>query len=286
MTPLRKKYTRLLTLRGYAQRTQESYIEAVAAMARYYGRSPETLGDEEIQDYLLGLCQRGLSFSTVNIAVSALRLLYGEVLGRSMEQLKDALPRRNKPARKARVYAKEELKALFEKGCRTLTHRAFLMTVYGAGLRLTEACRLKVMHIESSRMMLRVEQGKGRKDRYTILSPDLLVELRTYFRRERPGTWLFPARRGGDGPMIAGTAQKIFYKALERAGLPNRGGIHCLRHSFATHLLESGVDLLTLKMLLGHSHFSTTAGYLHVSRQRLNAVRSPLDDLLGAERQA
>jgi site-specific recombinase XerD len=140
-----------------------------------------------------------------------------------------------------------------------------------------------VRHIESARMLLRVEQGKGRKDRYTILSPWLLEELRTYYREEQPGTWLFPARRGGDIPMIDGTAQKIFYSALERAGLPNRGGIHCLRHSFATHLLEDGVDLLTLKMLLGHSHFSTTAGYLHISRKRLTAVRSPLDESIANE---
>jgi len=283
MTPLREKYIRLLTLRGYAQRTHESYIEAVAAMAKHYGRSPAKLSDEEIRDYLYGLCQRGLSFSTVNIAVSALRLLYGGVLGRPMEELKQLLPRRNKPAGRPRVYAKGELRALFVKGCRRESHRTFLMTVYGAGLRLNEACRLKVVHIESGRMMLRVDQGKGRKDRYTILSPWLLEELREYYRRERPGVWLFPACRGGDAPMIAGTAQKIFYTALERAGLPNRGGIHCLRHSFATHLLESGVDVLTLKMLLGHSHFSTTAGYLHISRQRLEAVRSPLDDIYSGE---
>ena len=153
------------------------------------------------------------------------------------------------------------------------------MTVYGAGLRLNEACHLKVSHVESGRMLLRVEQGKGRKDRYTILSPWLLEELRSYYRRERPGVWLFPAPRNGDRPMVDGTAQKIFYTALERAGLPNRGGIHCLRHSFATHLNEDGVDIMTLKQILGHSHFRTTAGYLHVSRERLAAIRSPLDDL-------
>jgi integrase/recombinase XerD len=273
----------LLTLRGYAQRTHKSYIEAVAALAKHYGRSPEKLSDEEIRRYLYGLCQRGLSFSTVNIAVSAMRLLYGGVLGRSMDELKTLLPRRNRPPKRVRVYAKSELRELFIKGCRNLSHRAFLTTVYGAGLRLNEACHLKVSHIESGRMMIRVEQGKGRKDRYTILSPWLRQELQGYYRQERPGIWLFPSRRRGDKPMIAGTAQKIFYTALERAGLPNRGGIHCLRHSFATHLLESGVDLLTLRMLLGHSHFSTTAGYLHVSRQRLEAVRSPLDDLIDAE---
>jgi integrase/recombinase XerD len=286
MTPLREKYIRQLTLKGYAERTKESYIGAVAALAKHYRKSPGDLSDEEIHKYLEGLCDRGLSFSTVNIAVSALRLLYGGVLGRPMEELKDLLPRRNKPDRVARVYAREELRELFVRGCREPVHRTFLMTVYGAGLRLSEACHLKVRHIESGRMMLRVDQGKGRKDRYTVLSPWLLKELQEHWLRERPSDWLFPARRKAQSPMIEGTGQKIFYTALERAGLPNRGGIHSLRHSYATHLLEDGVDLLTLRMLLGHSHFSTTAGYLHVSRQRLQAVRSPLDSLFGGQRAA
>jgi len=281
MTPLRQEYIRLLTLRGYSQRTNESYIAAVAALSGRYGRSPAELSDEEIQSYLIELGHRGLSFSTINVAVSSLRLFYGQVLQRPMEELKKLLPRRRGVTRRPRVYAREELRKLFLEGCRCVVHRAFLMTVYGAGLRLNEACHLKVPHIESGRMMLRVDQGKGRKDRYTILSPWLLEELRAYYSQERPGIWLFPSRRGGDIPMIDGTAQKIFYTALERAGLPNRGGIHCLRHSFATHLLEDGVDLLTLKMLLGHSHFSTTAGYLHISRKRLAAVRSPLDEIIG-----
>jgi integrase/recombinase XerD len=281
MSPLRQQYIRLLTLRGYSQRTNESYISAVAALSGRYGRSPAKLSDEEIQSYLIELGHRGLSFSTINVAVSSLRLFYGQVLKRPMEGLKALLPRRRGVTRRPRVYAREELRKLFLEGCRSIAHRAFLMTVYGAGLRLNEACHLKVRHIESGRMLLRVDQGKGRKDRYTILSPWLLEELKSYYRQERPGIWLFPARRGGDIPMIDGTAQKIFYTALERAGLPNRGGIHCLRHSFATHLLEDGVDLLTLKMLLGHSHFSTTAGYLHISRKRLAAVRSPLDEIIG-----
>ena len=282
MSPLRQQYIRLLTLRGYSQRTHESYISAVASLSGHYGRSPAKLSDEEIQNYLLELGRRGLSFSTINVAVSSLRLFYGKVLGRPMDELKEVLPRRRGRIRRPKVYAREELRKLFLEGCRCIAHRAFLVTVYGAGLRLSEACHLKVRHIESGRMLLRVDQGKGRKDRYTILSPWLLEELKSYYRQERPGIWLFPARRGGDIPMIDGTAQKIFYTALERAGLPNRGGIHCLRHSFATHLMEDGVDLLTLKMLLGHSHFSTTAGYLHVSRKRLAAVRSPLDEIVEA----
>lgn len=280
MSPLREQYVGLLTLRGYAQRTHESYIAAVAALAGHYKRSPASLSDEEIRGYLIGLHHRGLSFSSINVAVSALRLFYGQVLKRPMEDLKELLPRSARVTRRPGVYAREELKRLFADGCRSAAQRTFLMTVYGAGLRLNEACHLKVRNIESGRMMLRVEQGKGRKDRYTILSPWLLEELRGYYRRQRPGVWLFPARRGGDLPMVDGTAQRIFYRSLARAGLPNRGGIHSLRHSFATHLLEDGVDLLTLKMLLGHSHFSTTAAYLHVSRRQLQAVRSPLDQIL------
>ena len=280
MSPLREQYVGLLTLRGYAQRTHESYIAAVAALAGHYKRSPASLSDEEIRGYLIGLHHRGLSFSSINVAVSALRLFYGQVLKRPMEDLKELLPRSARVTRRPGVYAREELKKLFADGCRSAAQRTFLMTVYGAGLRLNEACHLKVKNIESGRMMLRVEQGKGRKDRYTILSPWLLEELRGYYRRQRPGVWLFPARRGGDVPMVDGTAQRIFYRSLARAGLPNRGGIHSLRHSFATHLLEDGVDLLTLKMLLGHSHFSTTAAYLHVSRRQLQAVRSPLHQIL------
>jgi site-specific recombinase XerD len=280
MSPLREQYVGLLTLRGYAQRTHESYIAAVAALAGHYKRSPASLSDKEIRGYLIGLHHRGLSFSSINVAVSALRLFYGQVLKRPMEDLKELLPRSARVTRRPGVYAREELKKLFADGCRSAAQRTFLMTVYGAGLRLNEACHLKVKNIESGRMMLRVEQGKGRKDRYTILSPWLLEELRGYYRRQRPGVWLFPAWRGGDVPMVDGTAQRIFYRSLARAGLPNRGGIHSLRHSFATHLLEDGVDLLTLKMLLGHSHFSTTAAYLHVSRRQLQAVRSPLDQIL------
>lgn len=281
MSPLRQEYIRLLTVRGYAQRTHQSYIAAVAALSGHYGRSPAKLSDDEIQSYLIELGRRGLSLSTINVAISSLRLFYGQVLQRPMEQLRELLPRRRRMVRRPKVYAREELGRLFLEGCRNPAHRAFLMTVYGAGLRLNEACHLKVRDIESERMMLRIEQGKGRKDRYTILSPWLLEELRSHYRRERPAIWLFPARRRGDIPMIDGTAQKIFYTALERAGLPNRGGIHSLRHSFATHLMEDGVDPLTLKMLLGHSHFSTTAGYLHISRKRLEAVRSPLDRIAG-----
>ena len=278
MSPLRAQYIGLLTLRGYTQRTQESYVNAVAALDRHYGRSPHRLSDEQVRDYLLGLHQRGLSRSTINVAISALRVFYGVMLKRPVARIEECLPRPRKVTRRARVYSREELRRLFVTGCRSLRDRAFLMTVYGAGLRLNEACHLQVEDVESSRGMLRVNQGKGNKDRYTVLSPWLLEVLRDYCREFRPqGPWLFPAPRLEGRPMVDGSAQMIFCRALVRAGLPNRGGIHCLRHSFATHLLEDGVDVLTIKKLLGHASFATTAGYLHVSAEQAVRVRSPLD---------
>jgi integrase/recombinase XerD len=278
MSPLRTQYIGLLTLRGYTQRTQESYVNAVAALGCHYGRSPDRLSDEQVRDYLIGLHQRGLSRSTVNVAISALRVFYGSMLKRPVARIEECLPRPRKVTRRPRVYSREELRALFVTGCRSLRDRAFLMTVYGAGLRLSEACHLKFEDVESSRSMLRVNQGKGNKDRYTVLSPWLLEVLRDYWRVFRPqGPWLFPAARLPDKPMVDGSAQMIFCRALKRAGLPNRGGIHCLRHSFATHLLEDGVDVLTIKKLMGHANFATTAGYLHVSAEQAVRVRSPLE---------
>ena len=283
MSPLRTQFIGLLTLRGYTQRTHESYIRAVAALSRHYGLRPDRLSDGQIRDYLIGLHQRGLSRSTINVAISALRLFYRVMLQRLVERIEDCLPRPRKVTPRPRVYSREELRTLFLTGCRSLRDRAFLMTVYGAGLRLSEACHLRVEDVERSRGMLRVAMGKGNKDRYTVLSPWLLEVLRDYWKEFRPpGPWLFPAPRLRDQPMVDGSAQMIFCRALERAGLPNRGGIHCLRHSFATHLLEDGVDVLTIRKLLGHANFATTAGYLHVSAEQAVRVRSPLEGIAPA----
>jgi site-specific recombinase XerD len=275
MTPLRKAYCEYLTLRGYSERTQQSYVAAVAALARHYGRSPDQITDAQIREYLLWRHEQGRSFSTINIEVSALRLFYADILQRPMDELHACLPRVRNVTRRPRVYSREELARLFA-CCHDARSRTFLLTVYGAGLRLNEACHLKVADVESDRMMLRIEQGKGAKDRYTILCPWLLEELRAYYACCRPGKWLFPSRRDPSRPMIDGCAQKMFYRALQKAGLPNRGGIHCLRHSFATHLLEEGGDLPTLKKLLGHAHFATTANYVAVARERIAGLSSPL----------
>jgi len=173
--------------------------------------------------------------------------------------------------------ATTELERLFTAGCPRPRDRAFLMTVYGAGLRLNEACHLKMEDLQVERHQIRVVQGKGNKDRYTLLSPRLLEELRHYWRCCRPEHWLFPSSADPKRAMVDATAQRIFYKAVERAKLPDRGGIHCLRHSFATHLLEAGVEITLVQRLLGHSNLSTTTTYLHVRQERLAQISGPLE---------
>jgi integrase/recombinase XerD len=278
MTPLRQQLIEALTLRGLSPKTHAAYVRAVAALATYYHRSPERIANEEIKAYLLYLHrERRLSASTLNVAISGLRFFYNHVLDRSLSEVEKTLPRPKPPKRYARVYSLAEIKTLLTQGCRQLRDRVFLMTLYGAGLRLNEGCHLRPQHIESTRMMIRVEQGKGRKDRYTILSPWLLEELRGYWRVERPREWLFPSPGNDQRPMIDRTAQRMYYAALARAGLPNRGGIHSLRHSFATHLVEAGVEITVIKMLLGHRSLQTTTNYLHVSAERMARLQSPLD---------
>jgi integrase/recombinase XerD len=279
MTLLRQQLLNILTVKRYSAKTHEAYIHSVQSLAEYYHRSPDRITNPEITHYLLDLhLRKAWSPSTLNVAVSGLRFFYRHVLERSISDVERALPRPKKQKRRARVYSLLEIRRLLLEGCPSLQHRAFLMTVYGAGLRLNEACHLQQYHIESDRGMIRVEQGKNSKDRYTILSPWLRDELRAYWHAFHPRKpWLFPSPRDPGRPLSDGTAQKLFYQALERAGLPNRGGIHCLRHSFATHLLESGVDIMVIKRLMGHRSFKTTASYLHVSEERLAQVRSPLD---------
>jgi integrase/recombinase XerD len=277
MTTLRQQFIRELVLRGTSPRTQESYVAAVAAVARHYNQSPDKLSDEQLKDYLFHLARdKKLAASSLNIVVSALRCFYQLVLHRSVDQLRLVLPRVAKAIRRPQVFSVEELERLLTIGCPHLKHRAFLMTVYGAGLRLNEACHLKFEHIDRARMQIRVEQGKGRKDRYTLLSPKLLTELELYWRSLRPRHWLFPSSHEPTLPLPDCTGQRIFYHAVRRAGLPRKGGIHCLRHSFATHLLEAGVEITVVQRLLGHSSLSTTSTYLHVRQERLAQIQSPL----------
>jgi site-specific recombinase XerD len=284
MTPLRQRLIEELVLRGYSDKTKEAYVHAVVGLATHYGRAPDQLKDEETRAYLLQLhTQSGKAASTLNVAVSGLRFFYRFVLQREFYHIERAMPRVHKAKRRPKAYSQAEIKRLLTVGCVTLKHRAFLATVYGAGLRLNEACHLRPEHLDRSAGQIRVEQGKGRKDRYTVLPATLLKMLEEYWRCYRPtGGWLFPSSRDPQQPLPDGTGQKIFYNAVQRASLPDKGGIHCLRHSFATHWLEAGLPLFVLKRLLGHTSLSTTATYLHVSREHLAKVKSPYDTLYEA----
>jgi integrase/recombinase XerD len=263
-----------MQLHRLAPGTQALYLREVASFATYYGRSPDQLTSDEIRAYLHHLLvERQLAWSTCNVTAAAIRFFYVETLGWPMAQLH--LPPRTDRQRLPRVLSAEELHHLF-RAARHPKHRALLMTTYAAGLRVSEVVRLQVTDIESERMCIRVNQGKGNKDRYTLLSTRLLTELRAYWKLFRPPRWVFPGRLLTE-PMPSGTARKIYERARQRAQLPRGSSMHSLRHSFATHLLDAGVDPRTIQVLLGHRALATTARYLQVSRQHLGTVRSPLD---------
>ena len=274
MTPLRQQMIEAMTLRGLSQPTQRSYVRAVQGLAAYYRRRPDTLSNAEIQRYLIHLIEdRGLAASTCNAVVFGLRFFYQSVLRRSDNEFH--LPCAKTPVRLPAILSLEEVQRLF-----TVTanrkHRALLMTTYSAGLRVSEAIRLKLTDIDRHRMSLRVEQGKGKKDRYTVLSASLLPELEAYWRECRPSVWLFP-NRADTAPLLRTTAHCIFHAAKAKAGITKAGGIHLLRHAFATHLLEAGTDLYTIQRLLGHAQISTTLRYFHLSRRQLTQTTSPLE---------
>ena len=274
MTALRQQMENDMVLRGMAVRTRQSYIEAVRALAKFYRRSPDKIAVGEVQNYLLHLLQeRGLSHSTCNLVSNGLRFFYRITLGQSETEF--CLPRPKAPQRLPEILSREEIERLFEV-TQNLKHRVLLMATYSAGLRVSEVARLKVTDIDSDRMTIRVDQGKGAKDRYTLLSKRLLLELRRYWQAYRPREWLFPMR-DGQHPIDPRSAQKIYYHAKEKAGIRKRCGIHGLRHAFATHLLEAGVDLHRIQRLLGHGHITTTMRYLHLAQRHLENTASPLD---------
>jgi site-specific recombinase XerD len=263
-----------LELKGYSSKTCACYLARVREFVRYFRRSPEELGTEEIRAYLHYLItERRVSQSAVNQAYSALKFVYEMTLGREWEVLR--LPRVKQRKRLPVVLSREELQALFA-GVRNVKHRVLLITIYSAGLRLHEATQLQVGDIDGQRMLIRVRQGKGQKDRYTLLAKRTLSVLREYWGYERPRVWLFPGQQA-DTPMADRTVQKVFEQALRRAGITKPATVHTLRHSFATHLLEAGTDLYHIQHLLGHTTASTTAIYLHVTRRDLAHIVSPFD---------
>ena len=275
MGTLRKQMEADMVLRGLAYRTRQAYIESVAKLAKFYGKSPDQISEPECQRYLLHLLEeRKLAHSSCNVVASALQFFYRVTLKRRETEF--CLPRPKVPQRLPHLLSREEVASLFEH-TQNLMHRAFLMTTYGAGLRLLETCHLKIADIDSARMTIRVEQGKGAKDRYTPLSPHLLEELRRYWFAHRPKLWLFPSPRNAQLPMLPKSAQRIFYAAKDRAGIVKPCGIHGLRHAFATHLLEAGTDVHTIQRLMGHGSLSTTARYFHLAQKHLSGNSSPLE---------
>jgi len=275
MSPLRKQMEADMAVRGLAYRTRETYVESVAKLAKFYGRGPDRISEAEVQRYLLHLLEeRKLAHSSCNVVASALGFFYRVTLKRRETEF--CLPRPKVPARLPQILSREEVALLFEKTT-NVKHRALLMATYGGGLRLLEVCHLKLADIDSERMTLRVEQGKGAKDRYTLLSPRLLVELRRYWALHRPKQWLFPSPRTPDQPLSKHTAHRIYHAAKDRAGITKAGGIHALRHAFATHLLEAGADVHTIQRLMGHDSLSTTARYFHLAQKHLSGTASPLE---------
>lgn len=283
MTPLRQRMLDALELRGMAARTRGAYIDAVARLARHYGRSPDTLEAGQVRQYLLHLLrERKLARASVNQYGCAYRFFYGTVLGLDGDAFQ--IPLAPAPQRLPEILSREEIARLFAAACHAKA-RTFLMLAYGSGLRLSELCALRAADIDSAadRMCIRVVQGKGAKDRYVPLAADVLALLRRWWRMARPAQWLFSAARDGGSQIHRKTAQRWYRSAAARAGITKQGGIHGLRHAYATHLLEAGVDLYSLQQWLGHGHISTTTRYLHLARPDVpdGARREPLN-LLGA----
>jgi site-specific recombinase XerD len=272
-----------MTIRNLADNTQSAYLQQITAYAAHFHRSPEELGPEAIRAYQLYLTQtRMLSPSSVSVATGALRFLYKITLKRDWAVEEIPMPKRSciLPV----ILSREEVMHFLD-SIDSLKHRTILTTAYAAGLRVSEATHLKVTDIDSQRMTLRVDQGKGRKDRYVMLSLRLLEELRTYWKSAHPTLWLFPGDVDGQ-PITRGAVESACQKAHRASGIQKPITPHSLRHAFATHLLESGTDLRNIQLLLGHRSLATTARYLKVATRTVCATASPFDWLPRVERPA
>jgi integrase/recombinase XerD len=275
MTILRQRMSEDMQVRNFSQNTQLSYLQQVSLFARHFGKSPAELGPEEIRTYQIYLTnEKKLCPGSIHIAVAALRFLYKVTLKKSWT-LGDVLPLPKKQHKLPVVLSPEEVLQFLD--CvQSIKHRAILTTCYAAGLRVSEAVHLKPSAIDSKRMVLRVELGKGRKDRYVMLSPKLLEALRIYWRARRPKEWLFPGDLPGQ-PITRNAVEQACHKAHRLSGLSKPVTPHCLRHAFAVHLLEAGTDVRTIQLLLGHRSLATTARYLRIATSKVCATSSPLD---------
>ena len=274
MSILREQMQADLQLRGLTPKTQRIYLREVRNLAKHFKKSPEDLGESEIKEYLLHLLkEKKLAEGTFRFYYSGLKFLFRHTLKREWIFENIRCPKRK--IKLPIVLDLSEVEALFSVTA-NLKHKAILMITYSAGLRISEAARLKITDIDSKRMMVWVQQGKGGKDRYTILSHTALECLRQYWRQYHPKEWLFEGQKEGTHICISSIHQ-IFCKAKKRAGITKPASVHTLRHSFATHLIEAGTSLHHVQVLLGHRSPTTTTVYLHVSRMNLAQVTSPLD---------
>ena len=275
ISPLRRRMTEDMTVRNLSPATQQSYISAVSKFSRFFGRSPDQLTLEDVRTFQVHLVAKGISWPGLNQIVCALRFFYGVTLRR--DEIPERISYARQPRKLPEVLSAGEVVRFLE-AVSSLRTRVALTTAYAAGLRASEAVSLKVANIDSGRMVIRVQQGKGGKDRYVMLSAQLLGILRTYWRLARPKDWLFPGRDPVN-PIEVNVLHAACRSACTASGLTKRVTVHTLRHSFATHLLESGTDIRIIQVLLGHSNLSSTARYTHVSSGLIRQTDSPLDRL-------
>jgi integrase/recombinase XerD len=275
MSPLRRRMIEDMTVRNLSPATQRSYVHAVAKFSRYFGRSPERLDLEDVRAFQVHLVAKGISWPALNQTVCALRFFYGVTLGQA--EMPERIPYAREPRKLPIVLSADEVVRFLE-AVPSLKTRTALTTAYAAGLRASETVGLKVGDIDSGRMVIRVEHGKGGKDRYVMLSPQLLRILRTYWRLARPTKWLFPGR-DESGAIDVQVLHAACRSACAAAQLDKRVTVHTLRHSFATHLLEGGTDIRIIQVLLGHRSLATTARYTQVSAGLIAGTASPLDRL-------
>ena len=270
---------RELRLRNYSPKTIKSYTSCVRSLIRHFEpKRVEWLSGDDIRQYFLAAMDgERLSASSVNQAFNAFRFLYVETLKKPF--VIGGIPRPRTDKKLPVILSQSEVRRIIESS-RNVKHKAMLMLVYSAGLRVGELVHLEPRDIDATRGLIHVRAGKGRKDRYTVLSPLVLEQLRSYWRIYRPLRWLFEGERPGK-PYAVRSAETVFEKAVDAAGIGKEVSIHSLRHSFATHLLESGVDLRYIQVLLGHASSKTTEIYTHVSERNIGAIKSPLDNVMG-----
>ena len=274
MGKLRDQMEMDMKLRRFSPKTITCYLACMKGVAKHFRKSPAELGDEEIRAYLHYLMEeRKASQSVLVQTYSALKFFFENTLQKQWNAIR--IPRCKQRRKLPGVLTREEVESILS-ATKNLKHRAILMTLYSAGLRIGEVTRLKVSDIESGRMMIRVNEGKGLKDRYTLLGERNLEILRRYWKAYRHLEWLFPGRNASD-PVSISAIQRVFKTSLAKAGIKKKASVHTLRHCFATHLLDSGTDLYYIQRLLGHKSAGTTSVYLHITGKDIGKIKSPID---------